>query len=634
MAQKFLPLAGGLVTSRDPAGLDFEIGELTRADDAYYKVGDPGIWSVPGRNAFNSTPESGPIVGARYLEFDGAADRIVTHVGTTYRFATAGTTGTFANLATSITPGLTLDSVHYNNVHYLLNGAHRNIAVNSAGTTSFHGMLGAVASPSIVCDGGVGTGFTLTSGKTITYWVEERVKDSSGIVRRNATSAATQYIVLTGDGTLDKPVISRPSVVNSDATHWALYGTATNGAFPNGAEIAEVAIGVASIEDTRTGTDPGLPSGSTYQSLSVIVDTVVTNYPKNGPPPIANTGDIFEDSLVLNDMSDASIIRYSERDSPHAFPTPYFFRFETKEADEVKCIRTVGRSILVLMRDSIWRIDTLPRAEDSAFQGERVKEQIQGAQGCVGSQAACLFSWGDGVRLAYVSRYGLMVTDGFSWSVLTDDLDWENTVEVSQLGQAVLENDPRHYILAFYYTPKNGTANTKAIYLHYHPSHAKGDEGGFRAKITGPINVAAKAAVVVNTGGFHELFTANTNGVLYREWQGTTDDSGVGGIAFRVDTANVFLSGVGEQTLTRRLWLHHRASPSVSGNFTITRLEPGNDEAPTTRGVSLTRNEATSIYQQSQSEGMRLSLAVQNPLAQVGLNAFIVEMTDVNSTRI
>ena len=126
-------------------------------------------------------------------------------------------------------------------------------------------MLDNTAAPTISRDAGAGVGFTLATGVLIKYWVEERVKDAGGsVIKRNA-APGTMVATLTGDNTNDKPVITRPATVNADTTHWALFGTAANGSYPNGTEIAEVAIATTTIEDTRTGNNPAAGTGNLYE---------------------------------------------------------------------------------------------------------------------------------------------------------------------------------------------------------------------------------------------------------------------------------------------------------------------------------------------------------------------------------
>jgi hypothetical protein len=631
MSTRFIRIDQGLCTSKAAVLLDE--GELTRADDCYYKPGDPGVWTAMGRTAVNSSPETGAIKGVRYLEFENAPDLLVDHVGTAYRSQVASTSGNFSDLITGLVGGSTLDSVHYNNQHFLLNGVDRNRVVLSDGTTLYHGMLANTAAPMLFRDAGSGSGFTLTPGYTLTYWIEERVKDSSGTIIKRNVSAVAQCVTLTGDGTLDKPLITVPAYVNPDITHWALIGTATNGAFPNGAEIAEVDISVLSISDTRTGSNPSLPAGNVYETLSIEVAGVTQNYAENGPPAIANTGDIFEDSLVTNVASDTSQIVYSVENAPHVFPAINVIKFETKEADEVKCIRRLGDGLLVLMRDSVWRVATLPRPEDSSFQTERVKSQVQGALGCVGPLAADTWPSQTAFQLAYVGRYGILTTDGYSWGTLTDDLDWEATVDISKLGSSVLLYDPRHFVLIFYYTPLGGSTNSRALFLHLHPTQMKAIN---KPKITGPINVAAVSACLANIDGFDEVLTGNANGTLYREWTGVSDASGAGGIQTNISTADVYTGGLGTMSSMRRFWLHHGAAPGVTATVSITRKSSGQPDGTTTASVDLTREEPSHVYKQVNDEGMRFGIAVNNPGTQVRFNLIatdILPQEDIEESR-
>ena len=627
MPIELIPLSGGLVTSKDPSLL--AKGELTRADDAEYLPNDPGIWKVKGRSAFNSSPEASSVLGGRYLEFEGGTDLIVTAVGTTYRQATAGLTGSFTDLVTGLTGGSTLDSVHYNNAHFLLNGVDRNRAIASDGTASLHGMLANASAPTVSRDAGAGTGFTLTSGNTVEYWVEERVKSGSTITKRNAATTS-EVLTFTGDGTLDKPVITRPTAVNSDATHWALYGTGANVSFPTGFEISEVAIATTTIEDTRTGTDPGAPTGEAYEVVQITLAGATVNIAKNGPPPISDTGDVLEDQIILNDTGDRSLAKFSFYDAPHAFPSVNVIRFETKEADEVRLIKRLGGIVIAGLRDSMWRILTLPNPEDAAFQPGRVKEQIEGAHGVMGPKAACLFSFGQGLRMAYVSRYGIHVTDGYSWDDLADDLDWDATVDVASLSAAVLINNPLRYRLEFYYRPSGGSSNTKALYLCYHPSQAKsGVGGGFRAKITGPINVSANDAFTAIVSSETKVFTCKADGVVYLEGGADTDASSVGNPAMVVRTGQIYLNGIGMEGRVKEVWLHHSAGASgQTATVKVIQHSAGKGDETSPRPISLERREATSVAPSIRGEAFQFGVENSDALGVFRTNYFAAEVEE------
>lgn len=601
-------------------------GELSLADNTYYKTSDPVLYKAKGRTTFNSAAEVSAILGVRALQFDGTAGFFVGLVGSTYRKATIGATGTFSDLVTGLSgTAISLDSVHYNNEHTLLNGVDRNRVVRSDGTTILHGMLAATTAPTVLLTG-VGTGFTLGAGNTIIYWVEERYKEGTTIVKRHA-SASAQTVTLTGTGALVKPVVSRPAIVNSDATHWALFASGANGAFPVGGEIAEVVIATASIEDTRTGTNPTL-TGTTYETVTTTDQFSVSQaIARNGPPPIAASGDIMEGSLVLPSITDKSVLQFSITNKPHQFPSNYVISFETKEEDEIVGFRFVGSVGVVLLRDSAWIVNTLPKPDDAQFSTDRVKKQIDGAFGCVGPKAFDLFSFGDGVLLAYVAPEGLVWTDGRAWSVISDDLDFQNLIEPAALHKAVLVNDRDNYTLKLLYTPVGGSANTKQILLHYHPSHMKypGDERGpqqSRAKVTGPNDAPANDACIAYLNRKHALFSANADGKLYQENNGFSAASGESPV-MRVLGRDEYLAGIGGEAHVRSVLVHHPAAVGQTAVVTMVQLVHGQAPSSSATTIPLDFREATPTFSQAMADALQFGFEATSTTAEIGLTMFV-----------
>jgi len=135
----------------------------------------------------------------------------------------------------------------------------------------------AATAPPTVASTGSGVGFVLESGRTVTYWIEERIKVGSRVLQRNDAQppgGQPQIVTLVGSGAVVKPVVTRPTQVNPNATHWALFATQTSGsspssdgAFPHAYEVGEADIATTTIEDQRTGINPGQPPNSAiYQS--------------------------------------------------------------------------------------------------------------------------------------------------------------------------------------------------------------------------------------------------------------------------------------------------------------------------------------------------------------------------------
>ncbi len=600
----------GVVTAKDPSLLGD--GEVIQTQDGEYRPNDPSVHQIAGRVAFNSAAEVSPIRAARFLEFDNGNKVFVTLMGTAYRIADAGLTGTFSDLATglSTTPlASTLDSATLNDRHYLVNGKDRSRSVLDDKTMEFHGMLQNTAPPSI-SDTGIGTGFILSIGKVVTYWIEERIKDANGLItRRNAASTIPGVETLgtiTGTGVTVKPVIVRPLQLNPEATHWAAFATSTNGTFPVGAEIAEADFTTDTIEDVRTGTDPLIGGGALYKTVTTAQAGATLIVPKWGAVPIATTIDVFQDSLIMNDILDKQVVVFSFFDEPHAFPALNVFRFNTKEYDEVVAVRTMDNFFMVMLRDALWKVISLPRPEDSAFTPERFKVQIDGAFGCVSAKAQALFSFGTGLRLAYVSPVGIVVTDGTGWDILTDDLDWVNTVEISLLSKSRLANNRSKYRIEFTFVPKGGTRATETAFLNYHPSQAKlSVAGGLKSKINWPIRRDANDLLMATLGGVYESFSVNEDGKLYHHDIGTDEPVTAGGIKFIVETGDIYLGGLAVSNIIRKAMVHHSAAPGETGRLLITQQSQGKEEEVQPADIPLDFRETTKVSKYAKGEAFR-----------------------------
>lgn len=664
-------VSGGLVETRDPTL--FQPGEMSKTQDAYYKPNNPALWSVLGNAVFNDTPID-PIVGLRYLEYDGFDNIILAHVGDEILEAVAASTGTFVSKVTGLTAtGVkTVDSCHYNNNHLIFDGVNRNRVRDKNGIYRFQGMLANTDAP-VYANTGAGSGFVLASGTTLTYWIEEQVRDGAGVIlRRNASPSLAQTVTVTGSGAIIKPRISRPTQINSDATHWAIYVTGVNGLFPIGVSLGSATIATLFIDDPRgatalpplqgaTGTGisgailqllnqmqqqqfaaqqliplaTGLPKGDIYETVAVSLDNLVQIYPKNGPPPISASADVMEDSILMDDMTDRTKVWFTFPDNIDSVPYTNFIRFETKDADEVQWSRFLGRGAIVALSGSLWRIDTLPQPSDASFQIARVKVQIEGATGGIGKLTVAPFSLGEEDLLAYVSpEIGICRTNGETWSILSGDIDWDR-IDVSMLESATLVDNPKEFRLEFTYTPVGGVLNSEMFFLHYHPSHAKpGQSGEQLAKITGPILRGGRVMTQAKISGRTVIISGQSDGKIYREWTGLTNLRG--SIEFDILTGEKHPGGVGKQARCNRLWVHHQAAgtdavPQRAECYVIQRTE-GLDDVTEVRDFPMKRREHTAIYPDVEGEAFEFGIRVTNPTAQIAIDFFVPDFDDLGES--
>jgi hypothetical protein len=176
----------------------------------------------------------------------------------------------------------------------------------------------------------------------------------------------------------------------------------------------------------------------------------------DGVPPSSSTGDVFQDMMVVNDVSDPTVIRYSYAGKPESFPATYFLNFESRENDEVKLIKVVNNRLMVALRSSLWRVNYLPTDNDASFDRGKAMEAVSRSYGVVGPMCACTFSpGGDSDLMAFVSNQGIHCTDGYSLTTLTDGIDWRGTIMTSGSTAIALVNDKENCILKFYFRNTN-----------------------------------------------------------------------------------------------------------------------------------------------------------------------------------
>jgi len=367
------------------------------------------------------------------------------------------------------------------------------------------------------------------------------------------------------------------------------YGLGRNaGASPADLYIDYVQVKVFQFISGSTSPSVNL-AGTPFRTVNVNVAGITTSYGADGPPPVSSTGDMFEGQLVLNDVTDQSIIRYSLPDNIESFPSIYFLNFESKVQDVVTYIRRLGNKLLVGLRQQLYRVNYLPRESDAEFDRGRSYESISETEGIVGTQAACLFSpEGGPLYLAYISHAGPRYTDGFQTFPLNNDLDWATTVRLpvaagatNYLQSSILVDYPLLQQLWFYYTPPGQTTNTKAMVFHYSRDH-RNEDG--TCKATGPIDVAAYAAVNARLAGNDVLLTGQSGGFVYVEDRGFTHAAG-GTIPFAVKTREIYPGAPGSTASIESLFVRHGAHTSPSSSVSVTPYTRYKDDAQATQAA-------------------------------------------------
>lgn len=219
--------------------------------------------------------------------------------------------------------------------------------------------------------------------------------------------------------------------------------------------------------------------------------------PTHLPPPVASLADTFQGSLVCNDMSAPSFIRYSLPDMPEQFPNPYRMRMGTKRKGKITALKAYKQILIVGMERAIKRLNYLPKETDTDFsQGVGLShEDISATHGIVGANAITDFDMpGFGPIIAYVSTIGLRMTNGVDSRALNTDVILKNYIHPAHWDKCILKAFPNQKWLVLYYVPKESNVGvlSKCFVYSYSEDHIKGGSTivlSGNAPLTGPLPV-------------------------------------------------------------------------------------------------------------------------------------------------
>lgn len=311
---------------------------------------------------------------------------------------------------------------------------------------------------------------------------------------------------------------------------------------------------------------------------------------RNGEPPKCTTGDVFQDSLVTNDITDESLVRYSFPANIDAFPTVYFLNFDTKDQDRVTCIKTLNNVLIVGLSSKLYRVAYLPRETDAEYDRGRAIELIDENNGIVGPGAACVFSHANGQQLlAFISRTGgWFATDGYRTWPIVPDSKWEGLVNSTELPKTLLVNNPTFQeLLTVFNSQNNATTGQRdgILRANYHASHVK--EGGGLKCSEGPLGTYVRTLVpaVLRDGSLY-LYVSTTTGVYYHNQTPTGPHN------LTATTRHMLLGGAAAEYKIEDVYLRYSLfgnAPTSIGSFNLTTKLNKHDAAAAAGDVDYSR---------------------------------------------
>lgn len=384
-----------------------------------------------------------------------------------------------------------------------------------------------------------------------------------------------------------------------------------------------------------------------YPTVVYTFGDVSSQVSKNFPPPSADTGDVYQDSLVLNDVLAPAVIRYSFPGEPEAFPPSYYIDFETRANDQVRCIRVVNGRLVVGLDTSVWRVNYLPSERDASFDRGKAKDPIAGDVGIVNAMCAATFTIdGQTEQLAFVSHKGIHSTDGFNFITRTKHQDWRRFISLDATSTPIaLLNDPEHRCLRFYFrcdATEYGNETYLCLYLSYDPGDIDA-EGNF--KVSGPVHMRNYDS---GGGGFASLDSvwavplSDGDTGFFMGYGGTSAAAGAGSIYYETGTAMPAQDPEGQYT-TRRMyqagltgeWMlddlygycgSYEGSPLLTYTFKGSKTNDSGEATLGTKTITLGGQVLHKVTPRIMSEGLRIQMKTS------GAGEFRQELLVVGST--
>lgn len=402
-------------------------------------------------------------------------------------------------------------------------------------------------------------------------------------------------------------VVTRPAIVNAAATHWNLYRTVDGAAktYENFGFLAQTPIG------TTTYTDIFDPDINTQLTPIVPLFTVGDlSFPRDTPPPPFFSMMSWRGSICGISRAFPRSWFYSVPGYPESFTAVYVIeQFPVDDHDVLVGQMAIGDTAVLLCQGVILAIDDLPTVAGDQYTSPTVKS-LDGHPGCVGSYAYTSYSVAGEPRGAWVSPYGVYITNGSTCQCISTSLAWENEVRVPFLGTSVLRWDAKNLILWFEFDLDGDGANDHEMPFHMAPAH---DRGGI-PKIGQPTPKATSCMASALISSAHYRFSGHpADGSVYVEEVGSIDESTGENVSMTLQTG---------KAPKRQETIEFIKTTVIHGDFgrdetaTLT-TEAFRDSARSssvrTNTVSLYNNRGTTVFTGRAGEAVQYTLDYDGP---------------------
>src|SRR6056297_292777 len=189
----------------------------------------------------------------------------------------------------------------------------------------------------------------------------------------------------------------------------------------------------------------------------------------------------FGENLLLVPADNRQVIRVTPSGDPENAPPIYTLPIVSEDQDRIVAIQTLRDVAVVLTRSACLRLNYIPF--ESGVAQDRTLTQISDFHGAVGQKAVTTVETTEGQYVVWISRTGLMGTNGFGFRDFCPDFTLEAAgLDPSEAEGWSLVNNYREYRLELW-------TGSKRWDFYYHPTLLKdvrGDGLGLSFKLMGP----------------------------------------------------------------------------------------------------------------------------------------------------
>jgi hypothetical protein len=387
------------------------------------------------------------------------------------------------------------------------------------------------------------------------YNVNEDLESAPSALSAKLTLASKNQVIAT-----------RPATVNSSATHWYVYriGDGVAATYDNLGRVSD-RIDI----NTMTWADDLATVPITEQALPIVPLITVGDllYFRDTPPPAAFSMISWKGSICILSRMTRRAWYYSEGGRPESFPSIYaVLSFPLDEHDILIGQMAIGETLALLCTGAILAIDDVPRVTDGVFNPVDARA-LRGHPGCVGEYAYTTFSVRGEPRGAWVSPFGVYITNGTVCECISTDLAWEAEVNVPFLGTSVLRWDAKNLILWFNFDLDGDGLNDHEMPFHMADAHQKYNGSPKLGQPTGKATSCMASALIDSA---HYRYSGHpSNGEVYVEEVGTEDAATATEVEMAVKTGQIS-SDLRNAALIKATLNHSDFGSGETGTMTVT----------------------------------------------------------------